>query len=63
MVVTGDLSQVDLPAGVTSGLWDAVGRLRGVKGVSFVEFSEADVVRHTLVTRIIKAYKIKNERN
>jgi len=62
MVVTGDLSQVDLPAGVTSGLWDAVGRLRGVKGVSFVEFSEADVVRHTLVTRIIKAYKRKNER-
>ena len=60
MVVTGDLSQIDLPAGIASGLGDAVSRLRGVKSVSFVEFSEADVVRHALVPRIIKAYNTNN---
>jgi len=60
MVVTGDLSQIDLPSGVTSGLHDAVSRLTGVKGISFVEFSEEDVVRHSLVARIIRAY---NETN
>ena len=60
MVVTGDLSQIDLPMGVESGLGDAVNRLRGVKHVSFVEFGEADVVRHALVPRIIKAYNKKN---
>ena len=60
MVVTGDLSQVDLPSGVVSGLRDAVARLKGVKGVSFVEFGESDVVRHALVPRIIKAYKLNN---
>ena len=58
MVVTGDLSQVDLPKGIQSGLRDAVIRLEGVKGISFVEFSESDVVRHALVSRIIKAYKL-----
>lgn len=57
MVITGDLSQIDLPSGVTSGLRDAVSRLTGVRGISFVEFSEEDVVRHSLVARIIKAYK------
>lgn len=57
MVVTGDLSQVDLPVGVTSGLKEAVSRLNKVKGVSCVEFSEVDVVRHTLVARIVKAYQ------
>ena len=61
MAVTGDLSQVDLPKGVTSGLDDAVSRLKGVKGVTTVIFSDADVVRHDLVTRIIRAYD-KDER-
>ena len=56
MVITGDLSQVDLPSGVRSGLRDAVEILDGVKGVSFVRFTEVDVVRHPLVARIIKAY-------
>jgi phosphate starvation-inducible protein PhoH and related proteins len=56
MVITGDLSQVDLPSGVRSGLRDAVEILDGVKGVSFVRFTEADVVRHPLVARIVKAY-------
>ena len=56
MVVTGDLSQIDLPKGVKSGLDDAVNRLKGVEGVITVSFSDADVVRHGLVTRIIRAY-------
>ncbi|MDP6429921.1 MAG: PhoH family protein [Rhodospirillales bacterium] len=56
MVVTGDLSQIDLPRGVRSGLTDAVSILADVEGVSFVEFTDADVVRHRLVARIVRAY-------
>ena len=63
MMITGDLSQIDLPSGVTSGLRDAVSRLTGVTGISFVEFSEEDVVRHPLVARIIKAYKATDGRS
>jgi phosphate starvation-inducible PhoH-like protein len=57
MAVTGDPSQVDLPVGVRSGLTDAIDTLNGVKGVSFVRFSDADVLRHPLVTRIVRAYE------
>ena len=56
MIVTGDLTQVDLPASQTSGLRDAIQRLEGVKGVSVIAFAEKDIVRHPLVTRIVKAY-------
>ena len=56
MVVTGDLSQIDLPPGQRSGLQDAVDVLRDVGGVAFVRFTDADVVRHTLVTQIVRAY-------
>ena len=56
MVVTGDRSQVDLPRGVTSGLRDAEGILRGVEGVAISYFTAKDVVRHPLVARIIEAY-------
>jgi phosphate starvation-inducible protein PhoH and related proteins len=56
MVVTGDLSQIDLPVGARSGLDDALEILRGVKGVAQVSFTAADVVRHDLVARIVKAY-------
>ncbi len=56
MVVTGDLSQTDLPPGVRSGLRDALEILDGVDGVSFVRFTDRDVVRHDLVTRIVRAY-------
>jgi phosphate starvation-inducible PhoH-like protein len=57
MVVTGDLTQIDLPSGKRSGLSDAVEVLRGVEGISFVYFDERDVVRHILVQRIVKAYE------
>jgi phosphate starvation-inducible protein PhoH and related proteins len=56
MVVTGDQTQVDLPVGARSGLMDAVELLEGVEGIAFVRFSDADVVRHALVTRVVRAY-------
>jgi len=56
MVVTGDPSQTDLPPGKPSGLTDALDTLRGVDGVSVVRFLDSDVVRHPLVTRIVRAY-------
>lgn len=56
MVVTGDLSQVDLPRGTRSGLRDAKEILDGVKGVGFAEFAASDVIRHKMVTRIVTAY-------
>lgn len=62
MVVTGDLSQVDLPLGARSGLLDAREVLDGVPGVSFVQFSKADVLRHDLVTRIVHAYESQDMR-
>src|SRR5947209_11293550 len=57
MVVTGDVTQIDLPSGRKSGLLDAMDVLRGVEGISFVQFDEKDVVRHHLVMRIVKAYE------
>jgi phosphate starvation-inducible PhoH-like protein len=63
MVITGDLSQVDLPSGMRSGLRDAVETLDNVEGVSFVPFTEVDVVRHPLVSKIIKAYDKTNNGN
>ena len=57
MAVTGDLSQIDLPKGTRSGLRDAVDKLRGVEGVTTVTFSDADVVRHNLVVRVVRAYE------
>jgi phosphate starvation-inducible PhoH-like protein len=57
MVVTGDLTQIDLPTGKRSGLLDAVEVLRGVEGITFVTFDDRDVVRHSLVQKIVKAYE------
>jgi phosphate starvation-inducible PhoH-like protein len=56
MVVTGDPSQVDLPHGAHSGLRDAIDTLAGVEGVTTITFSDVDVVRHDLVTRVVRAY-------
>ena len=55
-VVTGDITQIDLPSGAPSGLVIAREILKGVPGIAFVEFTHRDVVRHELVTRIVKAY-------
>ena len=56
MVVTGDLTQIDLPPGTRSGLRDAVETLEGVQGIGFARFNTRDVVRHPLVGRIVDAY-------
>jgi phosphate starvation-inducible PhoH-like protein len=61
MVVNGDITQIDLPPGKRSGLIDALEVLRGVEGISMVQFDERDVVRHNLVQRIVKAYERYNE--
>jgi phosphate starvation-inducible PhoH-like protein len=60
-VVTGDVTQVDLPAGKISGLREAETVLAGISGINFIHFSERDVVRHPLVQKIIGAYE-KHER-
>src|SRR3954464_1150424 len=56
-VITGDITQIDLPAGKMSGLIEARNVISGVEGVSFVHFNERDVVRHPLVQRIVRAYE------
>jgi phosphate starvation-inducible PhoH-like protein len=61
MVVNGDITQIDLPNGKRSGLLDVIDVLRGVEGISFIHFDERDVVRHSLVQRIVKAYERYNE--
>ena len=55
-VITGDVSQIDLPKGQMSGLIDAERVLKRVKGIAFTRFTTADVVRHPLVARIVDAY-------
>jgi len=57
VVITGDITQIDLAPGRTSGLVEAISVLAGVKGISFVYFDEKDVVRHKLVQAVIKAYE------
>jgi len=61
MVVNGDITQIDLPNARRSGLIDAIEVLKGVEGISFVTFDERDVVRHSLVQRIVKAYERYND--
>ncbi len=56
-VITGDVTQIDLPSGKTSGLIEAERILKGVTGIAFKYFSEADVVRHPLVSEIVRAYE------
>ena len=55
-VITGDVTQVDLPSGKDSGLIQIQHILQGIEGIAFVYFSERDVVRHPLVQEIVKAY-------
>ncbi len=56
MIVTGDISQIDLPEERISGMIDACRRLRGIKGIAFVELGDQDIVRHRLVQSVVKAY-------
>ncbi|CAO5679187.1 MAG: PhoH-like protein [Holosporales bacterium] len=61
MVINGDLTQIDLPHGTQSGLYDAMMTLKNIKEISFVEFDENDVVRHALVGKIVQAYSKRNK--
>ena len=56
MIVTGDMTQIDLPPTQKSGLRDAMDRFRDIKGISIIEFNEKDIVRHPLVKKIVAAY-------
>jgi phosphate starvation-inducible protein PhoH and related proteins len=56
-VITGDITQIDLPTGRTSGLVEAMRVVNEIEGISFVYFDERDVVRHKLVQQIVKAYE------
>jgi phosphate starvation-inducible PhoH-like protein len=62
MIVTGDISQVDLPSGTRSGLVDATEKLRGIKGIAQIELERGDIVRHRLVQNIVNAYERANDR-
>ena len=55
-IITGDLSQIDLPKNQRSGLYRAQEILNGIEGISIIRLNESDVVRHRLVKQIIKAY-------
>ncbi|MBI3322738.1 MAG: PhoH family protein [Candidatus Omnitrophica bacterium] len=61
-VITGDVTQSDLPQGKPSGLAHAVEVLKGVEGIAFVEFTKSDVVRHELVQKILKAYEMEGKK-
>jgi phosphate starvation-inducible PhoH-like protein len=63
MVITGDRTQIDLPRGVSSGLWDAERMLKHIPKISFSYFTSKDVVRHPLVAAIIEAYEKEDEAN
>ena len=57
MIITGDVTQIDLPRSVRSGLVQALHVLNGVEGIGMVEFGKKDIVRHHLVQRIVEAYQ------
>jgi phosphate starvation-inducible PhoH-like protein len=62
-VITGDVTQIDLPDHRRSGLTEAESLLRGIDGIAFCYFTEIDVVRHPLVSAIIRAYDRKTQEN
>lgn len=57
MIVTGDMTQIDLPSSQRSGLVEAMHILKDVKGISFIMLDKSDIVRHKLVTSIVEAYE------
>jgi phosphate starvation-inducible PhoH-like protein len=56
MIITGDITQIDLPSGQESGMIEAIDRLRRIKGIGVVELTRSDIVRHRLVQNIVRAY-------
>ncbi|MDL2289807.1 PhoH family protein [Paludibacteraceae bacterium OttesenSCG-928-F17] len=62
MIITGDITQIDLPLSQKSGLIDALETLKGIKGIAKVEFNVKDIVRHKLVQRIVEAYEKRDKK-
>jgi len=62
MIITGDVTQIDLPAGQRSGLIDAIDRLRRIRSIGVVELARGDIVRHRLVQNIVRAYRSDSSR-
>src|SRR5205085_6301493 len=62
MIVTGDVTQIDLPPNQKSGLIDALEKLKGIKGIATVELEKSDIVRHKLVQNIVNAYERVDDR-
>ena len=62
MIITGDITQIDLPAGQKSGMIEAIEILRRIKGIGYVKLSQTDIVRHRLVQNIVQAYKKRTEK-
>ena len=62
-LITGDITQIDLPRGISSGLSEAMLLLKGIPGIHMVHFTEEDVIRHPLVSRIIEAYEKRDSEN
>ena len=62
IVITGDITQIDLPTDKVSGLREAMRVLKGVEDIAIMRLTESDVVRHALVQRIIKAYEVDEDR-
>ncbi len=62
MIITGDITQIDLPAGQKSGMIEAIETLRRIKGIGYVKLSQTDIVRHRLVQNIVQAYKKRAEK-
>ncbi len=62
MIVTGDITQIDLETGKKSGMIEAIERLRRIKGIGYAELTRRDIVRHRLVQNIVRAYKKDNSR-
>jgi len=60
MIITGDITQIDLPSGQKSGMVEAIELLRRIKGIGYVELAQKDIVRHRLVQKIVQAYKKKD---
>jgi phosphate starvation-inducible PhoH-like protein len=63
MIITGDMTQIDLPRSQKSGLVEALEILNGVEGIDIVELNRKDIVRHKLVTRIVNAYEKFDKKN
>ena len=62
MIITGDITQTDLPDGQKSGMIEAIETLKQIKGIGYIELSRTDIVRHRLVQNIVQAYQKKNKK-